>query len=341
MIQEAILKLCEGNDLPIEKVDLVLQEIIEGNATPAQISAFLIALKIKGETADEIYAFVKRLRECSIKIPLEKENVIDLCGTGGDGKSTFNISTISAFVVAGAGIGVAKHGNRAISSRCGSADLIEGLGIKLPESPFKIKKSIEEIGIGFIFAPFFHPSMKSIQPVRREIGVRTIFNVLGPLINPVEIKRQLIGFFNENVMKKVSVVLKKLGGERYLLVHSRDGLDEISISQPTFCILVEKDEVKEMEIVPEELGIKRRDANLEVKSVEENLRILYSVLRGEDSIYRDVVLVNAGSAIFVSGKASDLKEGVEIARESIDSGKAMKKLEDFIKLHREGKDELP
>ncbi len=336
MIQEAITKLCEGDDLSIEKTDSVLQEIIEGKATPAQISAFLIALKMKGETPDEIYAFVKKLRECSKKISVDKENIIDLCGTGGDGKSTFNISTISAFVVAGAGVGVAKHGNRAISSRCGSADLIEGLGIKLPESPLKIKKAIEEVGIGFIFAPFFHPSMKNIQPVRREIGVRTIFNVLGPLINPVEIKRQLIGFFSEKIMKKVSAILKNLGGDKYLFVHSRDGLDEISISQPTFCILYEREEIKEMEIFPEDFGIKMRKAKIEVKSVEENLKILYSVLNGEDSVYKDIIILNAGSALFVSEKAPNLKEGVEMAKYSIESGKAMKKLKDFIRFHREG-----
>lgn len=341
MIQEAIKSLCDGYDLGAEKTELALQEMIDGKATPAQISAFLIALKMKGETEDEIYALVKRLRECSKKIPLEREDVIDLCGTGGDGKSSFNISTISAFVVAGAGVKVAKHGNRAISSRCGSADLIEGLGIKPPESPLKIKKAIEEVGIGFIFAPFFHPSMKNIQPVRKEIGVRTIFNVLGPLLNPAEIKRQLIGFFDEKVMKKVSMVLKKLGGERYLLVHSRDGLDEISISKPTFSILVEREKTEEREIVPEEIGIKMREANLETKTVEDNIRILFSVLRGEDSIYRDTVLLNAGAAIFVSGKAGDLKEGVDIARESIDSGRAMEKLMDFIRFHKEGENELP
>lgn len=335
MIQEAIRELCNGRDLNIEIVDSTIQEIIEGKATPAQISAFLIALKMKGETSDEIYSFVKKFREFSKKIPVERKELIDLCGTGGDGKSTFNISTISAFVVAGAEVGVAKHGNRAISSRCGSADLIEGLGIKLPESPLKIKKAIEEVGIGFIFAPFFHPSMKNIQPVRREIGVRTIFNVLGPLLNPVEIKRQLIGFFNEKIMRKVSAILKNLGGDKYLLVHSRDGLDEISISHPTFCILYEGGEIKEMEIVPENFGIKMRRAKIEVKSVEENLKILYSVLNGEDSVYKDIILLNAGSALFVSGKASDLKEGVEMAKYSIESGRAMKKLKDFIRFHRE------
>lgn len=335
MIQETIRELCDGNNLKNEIVDSTLQEIIEGKATPAQISAFLVALKMKGETSDEIYSFVKKFREFSRKIPVDRNDLIDLCGTGGDGKSTFNISTISAFVVAGAEVGVAKHGNRAISSRCGSADLIEGLGVKLSESPEKIKKAIDEIGMGFIFAPFFHPSMKNVQPVRKEIGIRTIFNVLGPLINPANVKRQLIGFFSEKIMMKVSSILKNLGGDKYLLVHSKDGLDEISISQPTFCILYHRGELREMEIVPEDLGIKMREAKIEVKSVEENLKILFSVLRGEDSVYRDIILLNAGSALFVSGKASELKEGVEMAKYSIESGNAMKKLRDFIKFHRE------
>ncbi len=335
MIQEAIRDLCDGNDLKREIVDSALQEIIEGKASSAQISAFLIALKMKGETPEEIFSFVKKFRESSRKIFIEREDVIDLCGTGGDGKSTFNISTISAFVVAGAEVGVAKHGNRAISSKCGSADLIEGLGIKLSESPEKIKKSIDEIGIGFIYAPFFHPSMKNVQPVRRDIGVRTIFNVLGPLLNPAEVKRQLIGFFDEKIMRKVSGFIRNLGGDRYLLVHSKDGLDEISISKPTSCILYKNGEIEEMEIVPDDLGIKMREAKIDVKTVEENIEILYSVLKNENSVYRDIVLLNAGSAIFVSGKAEDLKEGVEMAKHSIESGRALRKLKDFIRFYKE------
>ncbi len=335
MIQEAIRKLCEGNDLETEIADSAIQDMLEGKATPAQISAFLIALKMKGEKSEEIFSFVKKFRESSIKIPVERNPLIDLCGTGGDGKSTFNISTISAFVVAGAGIGVAKHGNRAISGKCGSADLIEGLGIKLSDQPSKIKKSIEEIGIGFIFAPYFHPSMKYIQPVRKEIGVRTIFNVLGPLINPAEVKKQLIGFFNKSVMMKVAEVLKRFKGGRYLLVHSKDGLDEISISQPTYCIFVNKGKIEKWELFPEDFGLKRKGGNIEAKSVEESIKILFSVLKGEESVYRDIVLLNSSAAIFVSGISSDLKECLEIARESIDSGRAMKKLEDFIKFNRE------
>jgi anthranilate phosphoribosyltransferase len=336
VIQEAIKSLCNGDDLNIETADLAIEEMINGRATPAQISAFLIALKMKGETPDEIFSFVKKLRENCLKIPIEKEGVIDLCGTGGDGKSTFNISTISAFVVAGANVKVAKHGNRAISSKCGSADLIEGLGIKLPDSPIKIKQAIEEIGMGFIFAPFFHPSMRNIQPVRREIGVRTIFNVLGPLINPAGVERQLIGFFEGETMRKVSSVLKKIGGKRFLLVSSKDGLDEISLFQPTQFILIDDGKTEEGEIIPEDFGFKMREANIKVKSVEESLKILFSVLKGEHSVFRDIILLNSGAAIFVSGIASNLKEGVDMAKESIDSKKAMKKLIDFIRFHREG-----
>ncbi|MGQ9617936.1 MAG: anthranilate phosphoribosyltransferase [Candidatus Aminicenantia bacterium] len=335
MIQEAIKNICEGFDLDSLTLEIVLEEILEGKATPAQISAFLVALKFKGENTNEIYALAKKLKEKAIKIPTERNDLIDLCGTGGDGKSTFNISTISTFVVAGAGVPVAKHGNRAVSGRCGSADLIEGLGIKLPDSPLKIKKSIDEIGIGFIFAPFFHPSMKNVQPVRKEIGVRTIFNLLGPLLNPAGVKRQLIGFFNEKAMEKVASALKKLGGERYFLVHSRDGLDEISISSITRAILIEGDRSEEIEIVPDDYGIKMREANINALSVEENIIILFSVLRGENSDFVDSVLINSGSALYVSKKARDIREGVEMARDSIFSGKAIRKLNEFIKLHRE------
>ncbi|MBC7362178.1 MAG: anthranilate phosphoribosyltransferase [Candidatus Aminicenantes bacterium] len=335
MIEQAIRTLCEGYDLDLSVAEASVMEIMEGKATPAQVSAFLIGLRMKGETPEEIFSFVKTLREKALKIELSQEEVVDLCGTGGDGKSTFNISTISAFVVAGAGVKVAKHGNRAISSQCGSADLIEGLGVKLPDSPSKVRQSVEELGIGFIFAPYFHPSMKNVQPIRKEIGVRTIFNLLGPLINPAGVKRQLIGFFNEKVIKKVAEVIRKLGGERYLLVHSMDGLDEISVAAPTAGYLVERNELKEIEIVPEDYGIRMREASIKALSLQENLNILFSVLRGEDSVYRDFVLINAGAAIFVSGKAPDLKEGIEMAKDSIDSGKARQKLKDFIKFHQE------
>lgn len=335
MIEQAIRTLCEGYDLDLSVAEASVMEIMEGKATPAQVSAFLIGLKMKGETPEEIFSFVKTLREKALKIELSQEEVVDLCGTGGDGKSTFNISTISAFVVAGAGVKVAKHGNRAISSQCGSADLVEGLGVKLPDSPSKVRQSVEELGIGFIFAPYFHPSMKNVQPIRKEIGVRTIFNLLGPLINPAGVKRQLIGFFNEKVIKKVAEVIRKLGGERYLLVHSMDGLDEISVAASTAGYLVERNELKEIEIVPEDYGIRMRKASIKALSLQENLNILFSVLRGEDSVYRDFVLINAGAAIFVSGKAPDLKTGIEMAKDSIDSGKARQKLKDFIKFHQE------
>ncbi len=299
------------------------------------VPLLLIALKMKGETADEIFSFVKNLKERAERIPTKREDIVDLCGTGGDGKSTFNISTISSFVVAGAGVSVAKHGNRAISSKCGSADLIEGLGINLSSSPEKIAKSIEEIGIGFIFAPFFHPSMKNVQPVRKEIGVRTIFNIVGPLINPAGVKRQLIGIFSDNLMKKIAEVLKKMKGERYLLVHSKDGLDEISISAPTRAILIEKEKIEEGEIIPDDYGIKMRRTNIRTSSLNENLKILFSVLRGEESDFKDMVVINAGAGILVSGKASNLREGIEMAEESILSGKAMKKLEEFISFNME------
>ncbi len=335
MIEETLRKVCDGADLDVNTAEEAAREILEGQVSLVQLSAFLVGLKMKGETSDEILGFVKVLREKAIKLEVKGEEPIDLCGTGGDGKQSFNISTISAFVVAGAGVKVAKHGNRAVSGKCGSTDLIEGLGVKIPERPEQVCKSLEEIGFAFIHAPYFHPALKHVMPVRRELGLRTIFNLLGPLINPARVKRQLIGFFSEQAMRKVAQVVKKLGGKRYLLVHSQDGLDEISVSAPTSAILVEKGKIQEMEIIPEDYGFKRKTTRVTANSLQENLKILFSILNGEISDYRDFVLMNAGAAIFVAGQASDLREGVDMARESIDSGKAFKTLLGFIKLHQE------
>lgn len=336
MIDQTLRMVCEGNDLEPGLSEEVARKMVGGEISPVKIAALLVGLKMKGETSAEIFSFVKVLREKAVRIEAETEETVDLCGTGGDGKKTFNISTVSAFVVAGAGIRVAKHGNRAISGHCGSTDLIEGLGIKVPERPEQVAKSLAEIGIGFIHAPYFHPAMKNIQLIRRELGVRTLFNLVGPLINPAGVKRQLIGVFDYQVMKKMAEVVSQLGGEKYLLVHSQDGLDEISIMAPTSAILVENGRIEEQEIVPEDFGFKRSQGQLSVNSLQDNLKILFSVLTGEASVYRDVVLMNAGAAIFVSGRAADLKEGIEMARESIDSGKAFKILLAFMKWHQEG-----
>ncbi|MGB9765691.1 MAG: anthranilate phosphoribosyltransferase [Candidatus Saccharicenans sp.] len=335
MVEQVLKMLCEGTNLEARLSEEVARKIIDGEVSPIKMTAFLVGLKMKGETSEEIFGFVKVLREKSIKVESNGDEAIDLCGTGGDGKGTFNISTISAFVVAGAGVKVAKHGNRAISGNCGSTDLIEGLGIKVPERPELVSKSLNEIGLGFMHAPYFHPALKNIQPIRREIGVRTVFNLLGPLINPAGVKKQLIGVFGHQPMKSMAEAISRLGGQRYLLVHSQDGLDEISISAPTAAILVEKGEIMEQEIVPEDYGFKRNYVPVGANSVQDNVKILFSVLNGERSVYRDFVLVNAGAAIFVSGKAGDIREGIEMAREAIDSKRAFKVLLAFMKLHQE------
>lgn len=335
MIQEALHTVCNGGDLPPRLAAGTAAWIMEGKATAPQISALLVGLKMKEETAEELYAFVTALRERSVRVTCTDPHAVDLCGTGGDGRYTFNISTMAAFVVAGAGITVAKHGNRAISGRCGSADLIEALGVKPSPSPHVAAAALREVGITFLYAPHFHPAMQHVQSVRRDIGVRTLFNLLGPLLNPAGVDRQLIGVFNPQAMYKAAAVLRKLRPQRCLLVHSDDGLDEISPSAPTRALLVEGDDAHEIALTPEGCGRKRRSANLQAHSVVENVGVLHAVLNNEDSIFRDTVLLNAGAAIYVSGRAADPARGVAMAEAALASGAARRKLEEFIRFHRE------
>ncbi len=332
MIKEILGILGEGEDLDAEMMEMAMEEIMSGEATPSQISAFLMGLRVKGETVEEITAAAKVMRAKAKKVRAP-EDVIDTCGTGGDHSMTFNISTASAFVVAGAGVRVAKHGNRAASSHCGSADVLAELGVNLEADIKLVERCIEEIGIGFLFAPLLHQAMRYAIGPRREMGIRTIFNLLGPLSNPAGAKRQLLGVFDKRWVRPLAEVLKNLGSERAMVVHGEDGLDEITLTGATYVAELKDGEVREYKIEPEEFGF-RRCLLSEIRGGTSgyNAEIIREVLSGSEGVKTDVVLLNAGSAIYVAGKAESIKEGIELARQSIKSGKAMEKLESLIKM---------
>ena len=327
MIREAIEKLIRGADLTQEEAARVMEEIMTGEATPAQFGAFVIGLRLKGETVDEMTGLATVMRDKSLKVDFSGPSV-DTCGTGGDDLGTFNISTAAAFVVAGAGIAVAKHGNRAMTSKSGSADVLEKQGVKIDLGPEGVKRCMEEVGIGFMFAPRFHPAMKfAVQP-RREIGVRTVFNILGPLTNPAGAEAQVLGVPTDSVGEKMVQVLQRLGSERAIVVHAEDGLDEISLNSNTSVWELTDGEIKQYTISPEDLGL--APASLESLaggSVDENADTMTEVLNGASGPRRDVVVANAAGGIVAGGKAADLREGVQAAQESIDSGRALEKLE--------------
>jgi len=324
MIKEAIFNLSQGKDLNSTETEQVMAEIMSDETTSAQIAAYLMALKMKGETVEEIIGGLRGIMSKAVPVETKRKDLMDLCGTGGDGHSTFNISTISSFVTAGAGVNVAKHGNRSVSSQCGSADLLEALGVDLALPPPKAASAVDELGFGFLFAPIFHPAMKYALQPRKEVGVRTIFNIIGPLANPLRVKKQLLGVYSQKLLIPVAKALILNGIEKALVIHSTDGLDEISISAPTIGFLVNKKKIEEKEVVPEDFHFKRRPLE-EIKafSIEENVEIFYKVLKGKRGPERDTILLNSGAAIFISGKARDIKEGIEMARASIDSGKAL------------------
>jgi len=339
MIKEAIAKIVNKEDLTEEEAREVMQEIMEGNATPAQIASFITGLRFKGETVEEITGCVRVMREKVIRINTGHKIVVDTCGTGGDRKqefSTFNISTVSAFVVAGAGLAVAKHGNRSVSSHCGSADLLEEAGVKIDISPQKMEECINEIGIGFLFAPLLHPAMKFALQPRREIGIRTIFNILGPLTNPAGASHQMLGVCDSTIMEKVARVLMNVGAEHALVVYGEDGLDEISITKPTRIVEVRKGKIHSYTIRPEDFGFKRRElSEISGGDRKKNVKIMYDILKGKGGGCRDIVLLNAAGAIVAGDMAENLKDGIAIAKESIDSGMALKKLEQLIEFTRE------
>ncbi len=348
MIKEAINKIVDRIDLEEDEMVQVMEEIMSGEATPAQIGAFITALRMKGETVDEITGAVRVMRKKATKIPVEgvdvdldrddinidRETIIDTCGTGGDGTMTFNVSTATAFVVAGGGVRVAKHGNRSVSSLCGSADVLQELGVNVEAKPDVVAKCIKKAGIGFLFAPMLHGAMKYAIGPRREIGIRTIFNILGPLTNPASAKYQLLGVYKESLCEPLAQVLLRLGTKRAMVVHGMDGIDEITVTKDTKVAEVKDGTVKVYEINPVHFGLKTYDfKDLKGGSAADNARIIREILSGrERGAKRAIVVLNAAAAFYVAGKAKNIKEGVTLAEEVIDAGKALEKLEMLVVL---------
>ncbi len=332
MIKSAIKSLVEGKNLSEEEVIGAMEAIMSGEATSAQIAGFITALRMKGETIEEITGCAKVMRKKAENISPQVDYFIDIVGTGGDGANTFNISTATAFVVAAGGVTVAKHGNRSVSSKCGSADVLEALGVNVNLSPEQVKECIEEVGLGFMFAPLFHKSMKYAAVPRRELGVRTIFNILGPLTNPASAKGQILGVFDGQLVRPLASVLKNLGVERAIVVHGEDGLDEITMTDKTkACILIDG-EITEDTIDPTKYGFSLCDMKqLQGGDAEENANIIKGIFNNEQGAPLDTVILNSAVALFVGKKADSLENGVAIAKEIIASGKAKAKLEAFVK----------
>ncbi len=336
MLKEILEKVLGRNTLSSEESYEVMSFIMEGQATPAQIGAFLIALRMKGETEEEVSGFARAMRDKSLRLDYSGE-LIDTCGTGGDGIGTLNISTLSALVVAGAGVKVAKHGNRSVSSLCGSADLMEALGVKIDMPPTLAHRALDECNFAFLFAPLYHPAMKTVAGPRRELGVRTVFNILGPLTNPARVRRQLLGVFSPTLTSFIASVLLKLGVERAMIVSSMEGMDEISLSAPTKVSEIVDGGIKEYLIEPEEFGIPRYPLELlRAGNKESNVELAQLILSFEiTGPPLDAVLLNSSAALVVAGLARNLKEGVEIARDSLRSGRTMNVLETLRRISRE------
>jgi anthranilate phosphoribosyltransferase len=313
-----------------------MEEIMSGQATNAQIAAFLTALRMKGETVEELVSFSEVMREhCRIIHPKVEGRLLDTCGTGGDRVKTFNVSTAAAFVIAGAGVAVAKHGNRSVTSKSGSADMLEKLGLNLSMQPEDVKKAIEQVGIGFMFAPEFHPAMKYAIAPRKEMGIRTIFNLLGPLTNPAGAEAQLLGVYDAKLTEPVAYALKSLGCQEAFVVHGLDGLDEISTLGSTVISTLKNGDVTTKEVHPEDFGVKQASIKkLEGGTPEENAKVLFRILSGDclkSDAKADIVLVNSTAGLVLGGKAEDFKKGMELARESICSGAAYMKLKELIR----------
>ncbi len=332
MIQKTIAQLVARHDLSQAEMHAAMMAVMTGEATPAQVGAFLIALRMKGETVAEITAAAQVMRELSSKVSLsvKRKNLVDTCGTGGSGIPLFNISTASAFVVACAGGFVAKHGNRSVTSKSGSADLLEAAGVNLDLAPEQVAKCVDEIGVGFMFAVKHHSAMKHAIGPRRDIGVRTIFNVLGPLTNPADAPNQVVGVFDKNLVRPLAEVLKNLGSEHVLVVHSQDGLDEISLAAPTFVAELKNGEISEYSITPESLGLKTRPLDsLRIDDAKQSLALVKTALTDNHSAAADIVALNAGAAIYAANLCSTLQQGVDMARDILGTGIAWEKLQEF------------
>ena len=331
IIQGALAKLLNHQDLDTQQMEEVMYQIMQGEATPSQIAGFVIALRMKGESVNELAAAAKVMRNLSSKVEVGLEDLVDTCGTGGDGSKTFNISTAAAIVAASAGVNIAKHGNRSVSSKSGSADVLEALGVRLDLEPEQVARCVQEIGIGFMFAPMHHSSMRHAAAPRKELAVRTLFNLLGPLTNPAGAKRQVMGVFDSAWLEPIAHVLKSLGAEKALVVHADDGLDELSIAAASQVCELSKGNLKTYQVTPEELGLARSSLDeIQVEDVTQSAAIIKNVLQGKPGAAADIVALNAGAAIYVADKADTLEQGVALAQERIRSGAAKDKLDQLI-----------
>ena len=332
---DLLKKVFEGEPLDREEAHRAMGLVMDGQVTPAQLAGLLVALKLRGERLDEIVGFAQALRQRATPVKVKRSPLLDTCGTGGDGAGTFNVSTTVAFIAAGAGAAVAKHGNRAVSSKSGSADVLEALGVKTDLSAEQAARCVEEAGIGFLFAPVLHPAMKQAAPVRKELGVRTVFNVLGPLVNPAGAKRQLLGVYSPRLVPLLAHALGELGSEEAIVVSSRDGLDELSLRAPAAVAHLKDGRVEEYELDAAAFGFAKREASAYAGGdAQTNARILLSVLRGDEGGPLDLSLWNAAAALIAAGLAADMREGLERSREAVRSGKAMAALEALTRLSR-------
>ena len=329
MFKDVLNQLLAAKDLSHDQMLAVMQQVMSGELSEAQIAALLIALRVKGETVDEIAAAATVMRQLSTKVNISNTaHLVDTCGTGGDGIQTFNVSTVSAFVAAAAGAKVAKHGGRSVSSTCGSADVLEALGINVNKTADEVAASVNEIGIGFMFAPNHHSAMKYAAPVRKALGVRTIFNLLGPLTNPASAKRQVMGVFDQVLTGKLAKVLQKLGSEHVLVVHGADGMDEISFTGDTYIAELKDGKVTEYTINPKQFGLSEHQLkDIQIQNAAESKAMIMDVLTGKKGAARDIVLMNAGAAIYTAGIATTLEAGIATAAKMIDEGKALATLE--------------
>lgn len=336
MIKESISKVVERIDLTEQEMEGVMSLVMEGVATPSQIAALLVGLRMKGETVAEITGAARVMREKCRRIVPKDPKAVDLCGTGGDRQGTFNVSTTASIIAAGAGVTVAKHGNRSVSSSVGSADVLEELGVNIALSPEESERCLNEIGIAFLYAPFYHPAMKNVSEPRTEIGIRTIFNILGPMTSPAAVTHQIIGVYSEVMLEPIAKALRNLGATRCMVVHGLDGMDEITVTGKTHVAELKDGIVKSYHLDPLEFDMKRRKPDeLKGGTVRENAHIVLSILRGEErEAKRDIAVLNAAAAILVSDGARDLKEAIEIATEAVDSKKALNKLNELIKFTR-------
>ena len=331
MIAQSIRRAMDGQDLQRDEMHEVFGHVMDGSTTDVLKSALLVALRMKGETAEEITGAAMAMRERVTPLDVDRQALVDTCGTGGDARGTFNISTVAAIVVAGAGANVAKHGNRAVSSSCGSADVLSALGVHIDLDAPRMAEVLRRAGIAFLFAPKLHPAMSAVASVRRELGVRTIFNVLGPLTNPAFARRQVLGVYADRLVEVVAQVLAALGAKHALVVHSRDGLDEISISASTHVCEVRDGELRSYDVTPEDLGLRRHPIEAVAGGdARENANIARDVLSGGNGARHDIVVANAGAALYAGGLAPSIRDGVALAKESIASGRAYGKLQQLV-----------